>query len=55
MIHFTKTGRVTTGYSKHIKATHKTAKQYLQDQLHKNTVDTVDDILKHFEKHTQQM
>ena len=27
---------------------------YLQDQLSKNTVDVLDDVLKHFEKQTQQ-
>ena len=53
MINITKTGQLITRNSKHLKATPITAEQYHQDQLSKITVDTVDDILKHIEKHTQ--
>ena len=54
MICITKTGQLITRTSKQVKATPITAEQYLLHQLNKNTVDTVDDILKQFEKHTQQ-
>ena len=40
--------------SKQIKITPITTEYYLWDQSRKSNVDSVDDILKHFEKHTQQ-
>ena len=40
--------------SRHIRTTPITAELYLWNQLSKSTVDTVDDILKHFEtKHNK--
>ena len=51
MTHITRTGRLITRKSKHIKTTTITTEQYFLDQLGKNTVDTVDDILKHFDLH----
>ena len=54
MICITKTGQIVTRNSKHVKATPITAEQYLLDQLSKSNVDIMDDILKHFEKYTQQ-
>ena len=53
MIHMTKTGKIVTKNRKHINATLVTADQYLWDQLGKNTVDMLDDILKDFEKKTE--
>ena len=50
MKHITKTDRLITKNSKHVKATLITSEQYLQDQVSRNTVD---DFLKYFEKHTQ--
>ena len=50
-----KSGWVVTRNNKHIKATPTTAKQYLRDQLSKNTTNTVDEILKHFEKQTEEL
>ena len=52
MIHIINTGQPITRNSKNIKATTTTAEQYLQDQKGKKPVDTVDGILKHFERHT---
>ena len=52
MIHITKSGQKVTK-RKHIKATSITAEQYIWDQLIKNTVDRLHDILKYFEKQTQ--
>ena len=51
MMHITKTGQIVTRNRKHIKETPITAEQYFWDQVNKTTVD---DILKTFEKHTQQ-
>ena len=50
----TKTGWIVNRNTKHIKATSKTAKQYLGDQITKNTTDPVDEILKHYEKPAQE-
>ena len=52
MIHITKPGQVVIRNGKHIKATPVTAEEYLQEHLSQTTVD---DFLKHFEKHTQQL
>ena len=54
MICVTKTGWLITRNSKHIKARPTTAEQYLWNRLGKNTMDTVDGILKQFKKHRQQ-
>ena len=54
MIHIAKTGQIVTRNSKHMKETPITIEQYFWNQLSKGIVETVDDILKHFEKHTQQ-
>ena len=48
-----KTGQIITRNRKHIKATPTTTEQCLQDLLRRNTVDRLDDILKHFEKQTK--
>ena len=44
MISIPKTGRLITRNSSHVKATPITAEQYLEYQISKNNVDTVDEI-----------
>ena len=54
MIYISKIHKLFTRNSKHINTTPITTGQYLLVQSDKSFVDTEDDILKQFEKHTQQ-
>ena len=49
-----KTGQAVNRNSKHIRATPVTAKQYLRNQITKNTADPMDMILKQYGKLTEE-
>ena len=54
VIRISERGQIVTRNSKHIKATPITAEQYLRDQINENTTDPLNEILKNYEKLTQE-
>ena len=54
MIRISNTGQIVTRNSRHMNAIPITAKQYLRDQINKNTTDPLDEILKNYEKAAQE-